>query len=494
MKKDFYRSAIEESMNKYVLNFSSSLKDDIWIIYEDIIGTQAHNIMLFEQGIINKKEIKKILLSLRKIKNKVDNGEFILNEDFEDIHPLIEYNVIEDIGMDAGGKIHTGRSRNDQVSVDLRLKIRSELNNLSNNIFEFTDILYKLSKESIDSYMPLYTHLQRAQLGQFSHYINYYIAQILRVEVRINEGYKRINKNPLGACAIGGTSININRKRTTELLGFDGIIENSIDSISSRDYIIEILNILSLFALHLSRISEDLIIWATKEFDFIDLDGQFCSGSSVMPQKKNPDTLELIRAKSSIIISNSFKASMIIKAVPSGYFKDFQELKPILKESFNIVNSILEILKGIFSTMKLKKEKMIRTINESYILALDLAEILVNEYNIPFRLTHQIIGDLVRKSKNPKDLFDIEKIKKVLLDKKLNNLSLSSNFIESIKNLKTCLDKRISKGSPSHKNVNIYLNQLFDEKNDLFELYNRRTQKIEEADSSRNKIIQELIL
>ncbi len=493
MKKDFYRSAIKESMSKNVLNFSSSLEDDLWIIEEDIIGTQAHNIMLFEQGIINKDEIKKILISLEKIQNKIANNNFVLNEDFEDIHPLIEFTVIEDIGMDAGGKIHTGRSRNDQVSVDLRLKFRNELNILSEKIFNFIDILLKLSKNSIDNYIPLYTHLQRAQLGQFSHFINYYIAQILRIENRINEAYKRINKNPLGACAIGGTSINIDRKRTTELLGFDELIENSIDAVSSRDYIIEILNLLSIFALHISRISEDLIIFASKEFDFIDIDGQFCSGSSVMPQKKNPDTLELIRAKSSIIIANSFKSSLIVKAIPSGYFKDFQELKPIVRESFSLIFSIIEILCGIFSTIKLNNDNMKKAIDESYVLALDLAEILVNDYKIPFRLAHQIVGDLVKLSKNPTELFDLATISKVLSDNGFDDIISSLNIIESLHNLKNCLEKRISQGSPSTKNVKSYLKQLDSEKNELYDLFLRRIQKIQNANTLRNNIIQDLI-
>ena len=494
MKKDLYRSRVKESMDKNVLNFLSSLVDDLWIINEDIIGTEAHDIMLYEQGIITKNEIREILISLDKIKKKIIQGKFTLKDDFEDIHPFIEYNVIEDIGINSGGKIHTGRSRNDQVSVDLRLKIRTELNDLSNNIFNLSDTLLKLSKTSMGTYIPLYTHFQRAQLGQFSHYINYYIAQILRVEERINEAYKRINKNPLGACAVGGTSINIDRKRTTELLGFDGLIENSIDAISSRDYIIEILMILSLLALQFSRISEDLLVWSTKEFNFIDLDEKFCSVSSVMPQKKNPDTLELIRSKSSIISSNSFKASMIIKAIPSGYFRDFQELKPIVKESFDLVNSIIEILNGIFSTMKINQESMKKAIYESNILALDLAEMLVNEYKIPFRIAHQIIGDIVRSSEKPEELFDIERIETKILDMGTNNIKISSNLIENLKDIKKCLEKRTSQGSPSNKNVKAYLNCLTDEKQSLFEKYLKRVRKIKEADILRNKVIQGLIL
>jgi len=272
MGKDIYRNRLEAPLNKKVLSFLSSLKEDLWIAEEDIIGTEVHNIMLFEQGILDKNEIKMILTSLENIKNKFLHNQIELDENFEDIHPFIENCVIEDIGIKVGGKIHTGRSRNDQVSVDIRLKIRNELNKISKILFELSDVLLNQSKNFINNFMPLYTHLQRGQLGVFSHYINNYIAQILRTLERIEEVYNRNNSNPLGACAIGGTSININRKRTAELLGFQDVIENSIDAVSSKDYILETLMCLSLLSIQFSRISEDLLIWSSKEFNFVELD------------------------------------------------------------------------------------------------------------------------------------------------------------------------------------------------------------------------------
>ncbi len=284
--KDIYRYGLKGPLDKEVLNFLTSLKEDAWIAEEDIIGTEVHNIMLHEQNILTKNEIKMILNALEKIKDKILNKQFKLDDNFEDIHPLIEKLIIDEIGLEIGGKIHTGRSRNDQVSVDIRLKIRNELNYVSKTFFELFDVLFTLSKNSINYYMPLYTHLQRGQLGVIAHYFNNYIAQIIRSIKRIEETFKRININPLGACAIGGTSININRERTAELLGFEGIIENSIDAISSRDYIFETLSCLSLISIQFSRIAEDLLIWSSKEFNFIELDDRYCSVSSVMPQKK----------------------------------------------------------------------------------------------------------------------------------------------------------------------------------------------------------------
>ncbi len=493
MKKDLYRTRLDEPLNQKVLKFISSLKEDIWIAEEDIIGTEVHNIMLFEQGILSKNEIKTILTSLENIKDKLVNNQLEFDETYEDIHPFIEKHVIDDIGIDIGGKIHTGRSRNDQVSVDIRLKIRSELNLLSKMLFNLFDVLLKFSKRTIEIFMPLYTHLQRGQLGVFAHYLNNYIAQMLRSLKRLDEIYDRINLNPLGACAIGGTSININRQRTAELLGFDGVIENSIDAISSKDYIFETLMCLSLISIQFSRISEDLILWSSKEFDFVDIDAQFCSVSSVMPQKKNPDTLELIRSKTSKITSNLFTASMIIKAIPSGYFKDFQDLKMLLKDSFELLYSIIEMFIGIFDTLKINSDKILKAINESFLLALDLAEFLVQDYKIPFRQSHKIVARLVKDSESSQDFLNKENIEKSIFETINKKKILPENFLESLKNLKLCLNKRVSQGSPSKIEVESVIRSLNEKKDQLFESYLKRIEKVEKAQGLREKYIKKLV-
>ena len=493
MKKDIYRNRLEVPLNEKVLNFISSIEDDLWIAEEDIIGTEAHNIMLYEQNILSKNEIKEILASLERIRKKLLNGQIKIDKNFEDIHPFIEKCVIDEIGIEIGGKLHTGRSRNDQVSVDIRLKTRNELNKLSEKLLDLIDVLLSLSKKTINSYMPLYTHLQRGHLGVFAHYINHYIAQIIRSLDRIEEIYHRINKNPLGACAMGGTSININRMRTTELLGFDGIIENSIDAISSRDYIYEILMCTSLISIQFSRIAEDLLIWSTKEFQFIELDDQYCSVSSVMPQKKNPDTLELIRSKSSKVISNLFSASMMIKSVPSGYFRDFQELKPLLKNSFDILSSIIELYSGIFSTLKVNEDYMIKTINESYILALDLAESLVHMLNIPFRISHKIVANLVKQSSDPKDIINKKKIETLILEIYKQKIDLPQDFIESLQDFGLCLEKRISRGSPSKNEVKNAI-KILDEQKEILKINHlKRVENVEKATKHREEIIKKLI-
>ncbi len=492
MKKDIYRTRLKVSLDKKVLNFLSSLKDDLWIAEEDIMGTEVHNIMLYEQNILNKNEIKKILTSLERIKEKLINNQLEMDEGFEDIHPFFEKCVIDDIGIEIGGKIHTGRSRNDQVSVDMRLKIRSSLNKLSKDLFKLIDVLFNLSEKTINSFVPLYTHLQRGQLGVLSHYLNNYIAQILRSLERIEEIYKRINTNPLGACAIGGTSINIDRKRTTELFGFEGIVENSLDAISSKDYIFETLACLSLISMQFSRIAEDLLIWFSKEFSFIDLDERYCSVSSVMPQKKNPDTLELIRSKSSKTISELFTASMIIKSIPSGYFRDFQDLKPLLMKSFHRVFSTIEMFIGIFSTLRINNDKMIGAVNDSFILALDLAEFLVRDYNIPFRKSHEIVAKLVRCSQDFQEILNKERIKNAIFNVEGVSVDITDEFIKSLNDLNSCLEQRTSLGSPSKIEIKKFYDSILKKKIKLYDKYQKRVKHVENSKTSIEHLISNL--
>ncbi len=493
MGNNLYRTRINTPLTNDSLRFLSSLNDDLWIIEEDIIGTQVHDVMLFEQKVLNSEEIYKILTALEKIKNDVQKNHLELKGNFEDIHPFIENKVIDEIGIEIGGKIHTGRSRNDQVSVDLRLKIRKELNNLSKLLLGFIEILLKLSKNNVNSYLPLYTHIQAGQLGVFSHYINNYIAQILRSLERIDEIYRRVNKNPLGACAIGGTSIKINRSRTSELLGFDGLVYNSIDATSSRDYIYETLTSLSLLAVQFSRMAEDLIIWSTNEFGFIEIAEEFCSVSSVMPQKKNPDTIELIRSKCSKVISNLFNAAMIIKAIPTGYFRDFQDLKIPLKNSFEVISSVINILKEIFATITVKKEKMRKSIEESYILALDLAELLVEEYNIPFRQSHKIVALLISNLEHPKDLLNKVKIEKKMYEVIGKKIELSGEHIQVLLNLDLCLEKRISQGSPSKKEINLYIEEILKCKESINDMLLKRLEGVQNAKILRENLIKKIL-
>ncbi|MHA1689239.1 MAG: argininosuccinate lyase [Promethearchaeota archaeon] len=493
MDKDIYRKRLKSPLNKEVLAFLSSLKDDSWIAEEDIIGTEVHDIMLFEQGILNISEIQQILISLEKLKKECQENKLILSWEQEDIHPLIEQRVIEEIGIEIGGKIHTGRSRNDQVSVDLRLKIRKELNSLTESLLTLFETLFKLSTASLDIIMPLYTHLQRAQLGSFSHYLNAYLEQILRNLRRIEELYHRINKNPLGSCAIGGTSINIDRSKTTELLGFDSIVYNSIDAVSSKDFIIETLTCLSIIALDFSRIAEDLLLWASKEFDYVELDDQYCSVSSVMPQKKNPDTLELMRSGCAKILSNAFTGATIIKSVPTGYFRDFQDLKPLLRDSFNLLLIIIKMLNGIFSTLIVKKANMRKAIEQGNLLALDIAEYLVQHYNLPFRQAHEILARLSMNIEKNNNITNKNALEAMILEVTKKKIHLPNDFDSLFKDPGKWLENRISQGAPSKKEMEHHFKLLMMEKQDILELFKKRKEKTKKAEAFREARIQELI-
>ena len=295
-----YRSRQKENLDKDVLNFLSSLNEDTNILIYDILGTQAHCLMLNKIGILTSAELSKILSSLSKIKFESTNSQNILSNELflsEDIHELVESIVIQDIGIDIGGKMHTGRSRNDQVILDVRMKLRDDIIDICELIINIIKSLVEKSKEHKNTIISLYTHLQQAQIGTFSHYLLSYSFSLLRDLERISSSFDRINLSPLGSCAIGGTGIPIDRNYTASFLGFRGLLENSIDATSSRDSLIEYLSFLSILMSTLSRIAEDFILWSTSEFNYIELSDRYSSTSSVMPQKKNPDPLEILRSR-----------------------------------------------------------------------------------------------------------------------------------------------------------------------------------------------------
>ena len=398
-----YRSRQIENLDKDVLNFLSSLNEDINIISYDILGTQAHCLMLNKIGILTSKELSKILLSLSKIKFESKNNETIQknilsNELFlsEDIHELIESIVIQDIGIDIGGKMHTGRSRNDQVILDVRMKLRDDVIDICELIINVIKSLIEKSKEHKNTIISLYTHLQQAQIGTVSHYFLSYSFNLLRDLERISSSFDKINLSPLGSCAIGGTGIPIDRNYTASILGFRGLLENSIDATSSRDSMIEYLSFLSILMSTLSRIAEDFILWSTSEFNYIELSDRYSSTSSVMPQKKNPDPLEILRSRTSIVMGMLISSLSIIKNLPSGYHRDLQDLKPLLSNSSKIVKESLLIMKGIIDTLKVNKKNTYNSANKSYGVSLDIAEQIVIKYNIPFRKVHKLVGALVQ--------------------------------------------------------------------------------------------------
>ena len=400
-----YRSRLGKDLDDITLSYVSSIKDDSDIAFYDIIGSEAHVIMLYENKLLSKIETKKILTALEELK-----GGNISQPDFEpeDIHELIESLVIKKTGIENGGKMHTARSRNDQVALDIRLKIRDDINILLQCLIETISTLLKTAQENTKTIMPLYTHLQQAQVGVFSHYLLSYADSLLRDLDRFMSLYGRVNQSPLGAGPVGGTSLPIDRYSTAKLLGFASLVENSIDATSTRDFVAEYVANSAIMMTNLSRLSEDFIIWSSAEFSFIELSDDFTSPSSVMPQKKNPDILELTRGKTSQVIGYLTSILTTTKGLPSGYGRDLQQIKSSIWSTSKTSITALIIIKSMLSDLTVNQEKMQKATEEGFLVALDLAENLVLE-KIPFRAAHNIVGNLVQLAHNSKKLLsDLE--------------------------------------------------------------------------------------
>ncbi len=390
-----YRARLGNTLDEVTLEYVSSLFDDAEIAFYDILGSQVHVIMLYEKKIISKNDAKKILTVLEKLKTE----KFEKKSLAEDIHELIEYHVIKKIGTEIGGKMQTARSRNDQVSLDIRLKIRDDIILLCICLLNTIKALISLAEKHQKTIIPLYTHLQQAQVGLFSHYLLSYADSLFRDIDRLCSTYERVNESPLGAGPVGGTSIPIDRQSTAKMLGFKRIIENSIDATSSRDFVADYVAAVAILMTNLSRISEDFAIWSSSEFGFVELSDRHSSPSSVMPQKKNPDVLELTRGKTAQVIGNLTAILSTMKGLPSGYNRDLQQIKSSIWQTSRIGVTALLITKSMIETVSINEKKMKSATEGGYLIALDLAEKLVNN-GIAFRTAHQVIGKLVQSAHN----------------------------------------------------------------------------------------------
>ena len=438
-----YRSRLGKNLGKVTLDYVSSLNDDVAIAHYDIIGSQAHTIMLYENRVITKKEVKKILKGLENLKKE----KFEKKSSSEDIHELIESLLIKRIGIDAGGKMHTARSRNDQVALDIRMKIRDDINIVCQCLLDTIKSLVQLAKKHQETIVPLYTHLQQAQVGLFSHYLLAYADALFRDLDRLYVTYGRVNENPLGAGPIGGTSIQIDRQSTGKMLGLKGIVENSIDATTTRDSAVEYIAAIAILMTNLSRISKDFSIWSTSEFSFLQLSDEFSSPSSVMPQKKNPDILELTRGKTSHVIGNLTSMLSTIQGLPSGYSRDLQQINPSIWSASKITISALLVMESMLKSVIINKKNMKKAAEDGYLIALDLAEKLVHN-GISFRKSHQIIGRLVKiahKSGKPISELNKSEIKKEIKGKEVS-LELLIKLIKST-TITSSLHDRTSQGS-----------------------------------------------
>ncbi len=421
--------------------FNESLSFDCRLFHQDIRGSKAHVTMLAKQGILTPEEKDAIIFGLSGIEEDMINGTLPLDSQYEDIHSFIEANLIDRIG-DVGKKLHTGRSRNDQVALDMKLYIRDEIPELNSLLLDLCDVLETLIKENLDTYMPGFTHLQKAQPITLALHLGAYAEMFRRDLSRLADLHVRMNECPLGAGALAGTTYPLDREYTAELLDFDCATRNSMDSVADRDYLIDFLSALSIIMMHLSRFSEEIILWNSNEYRFIELDDAYSTGSSIMPQKKNPDIAELVRGKTGRVYGSLMALLTTMKGLPLAYNKDMQEDKEGVFDALDTVTSCLSLFTGMLKTMGFRKDVMARSAARGFTNATDAADYLVN-HGVPFRDAHGIIGELV--------LICLQK--QISLDElPLSEYqAVSPVFQEDIYDaisLKTCVEKRMTLGAP----------------------------------------------
>lgn len=427
--------------DKLVYNFNASISFDQKFYKQDIEGSIAHVKMLGKQGILTEEEAQAIIKTLSEICRDVETGKLEITDEYEDIHSFVETNLIDRLG-DTGKKLHTGRSRNDQVALDMRLYTRQEVLDTDALLKELLEELLKIMEENTETIMPGFTHLQKAQPVTLAHHIGAYFEMFKRDRSRLQDIYKRMNYCPLGAGALAGTTYPLDREYTAELLGFYGPTLNSMDSVSDRDYVIEFLSALSTIMMHLSRFCEEIIIWNSNEYQFVEIDDAYSTGSSIMPQKKNPDIAELVRGKTGRVYGALMSILTTMKGIPLAYNKDMQEDKELTFDAIDTVKGCLALFTGMISTMKFRKDVMSRSARHGFTNATDAADYLVN-HGVPFRDAHGIVGRIV--------LYCIEKgiaIDDMSLEELKAICPVFEEDIYDAISMETCVNKRLTLGGP----------------------------------------------
>lgn len=451
--------------DQLVFDFNASITFDKRLFYEDVTGSIVHATMLAKQGILTEEERKSIVEGLTGILEDVDDGTMAIDESQEDIHSFVEATLIDRIG-DAGKKLHTGRSRNDQVALDMRLYTRTRVAETDGLLKKLLEVILDTMENNLDTYMPGFTHLQKAQPITLAHHYGAYFEMFKRDRQRLADIYKRMNYCPLGAGALAGTTYPLDREYTARLLRFEGPTLNSIDSVADRDYLIEFLSALSTIMMHLSRFSEEIIIWNSNEYQFVELDDAYSTGSSIMPQKKNPDIAELVRGKTGRVYGALMALLTTMKGLPLAYNKDMQEDKEMAFDAMDTAADCITLFTGMIKTMKFCKDRMAKSAMNGFTNATDAADYLVGK-GVPFRDAHGIIGRLV--------LYCIEKNTSIDALSLEELRSISDKFDEDIYDaisLKTCVEKRLTIGAPGEKMMKqvIEKNKVY-LKNDAIEEY-----------------------
>ena len=448
-----WEGRFKKELDKKVNDFNSSIRFDSRMYKQDIDGSIAHAQMLSKQEIIEESDAQKIVKELTNISHEIENCKLEIYNNAEDIHMYIESELTKRLGK-VGKKLHTARSRNDQVALDIRMYLKEEISYIIILLKQLINIFLNKSKENLETVMPGYTHMQRAQPITFSHHLMAYVEMFLRDIERLQDTYKRTNIMPLGNCALAGTTYNLDRNYVKDLLGFDDITKNSLDGVSDRDFVIELASNISIIMMHLSRFSEEIILWCSWEFKFIELDDAFATGSSIMPQKKNPDIAELIRGKTGRTYGNLITLLTMLKGLPLAYNKDMQEDKEAIFDSIDTVKMCIETVIPMINTFKENKENMKKAALKGFRNATDCADYLVKK-GIPFRDAYKITGNIV--------YYCIEN------DKTLNDLSLNeyksfenifeNDIYEEIK-IENCVNKRNVIGGPAKEQVSKRIDEV----------------------------------
>ena len=450
MAKKMWAGRFEKATDKEVNDYNSSLPFDCKMYSQDIEGSIAHSQMLAKQGVISEKDAEDIKSGLLSIKEDIESGKLTFDSDAEDIHMFIEEELTNRIG-DAGKRLHTGRSRNDQVALDQRLYMVDEAGEIIELLDDLIDVLVDIAKANTETYMPGYTHLQRAQPITYAHYLSAYIEMFKRDIARINEAKDRANVSPLGSGALAGTTYPLDREFVADQLGMNGVTLCSLDGVADRDFAIEFASACSILMMHLSRMSEEIILYASQEFKFYELDDAYSTGSSMMPQKKNPDVAELTRGKTGRVYGDLISLLVIMKGLPLTYNKDMQEVQEAMFDCIETIKAVLPPFTGMIKTMTIRKDNMEAAALGGFTNATDLADYLVKK-GLPFRETHAISGKLVHYCiENGISLLDVS------LDKLKEFSPAFEDDVYDAISLKTCVEGRSLIGGPAPETVKKYL-------------------------------------
>jgi len=404
----------QKDFTKEVEDFLQSIEIDGEMVLEDIWGSEAHAIMLAKKGIISSEDLRKIVHSLEKARKDYLGGKLVLKKEDEDVHMNVEKYVTRWAGREYGGKLHTARSRNDQVLVDSKLHIRQKIIDVKKRIIGLQKVFLRIAEENIETPVPGYTHTQDAQPITLAYWATAYVSMLMRDIERLDNALRHVDMNPLGSCALAGTSFPIDRMMTTRLLGFRAVHKHSLDAISSRDYMAETMCALAILMSNLSKLAEEMVYWSTYEFGILELDDSYTAGSSIMPQKKNPCVAELVRGRTGRVYGSLMQLLTMMKGIPMGYNRDLQEDKPPLWNSFKVIEATLNVTTGMIDTMKVNKERLAELSGANFTTATELANHLVREHGLTFRQCHHIVGGLVgelhRKGKNFMDFDEVARI------------------------------------------------------------------------------------